>query len=76
MLLMKAVFAGVAAAVIAAIGSAVAMLVFVLDISRNPPEGHTIGLDPVSLLRLSWLCGLILVGAFLLGLVSEYRRAR
>ncbi len=76
MLLIKAVFAGVAATVIAAIGTAVAMVGLVLAMSRNLPEGHTIGWDPVGFLRQSWLCWLILVSAFVLGFVWEYRRAR
>lgn len=75
MLLLKSVFAGVAASVAAAIGTAVVVIGWVLAKSRNLPEGHTIGWGPVSFLRQSWLCWLILISAFMLGFVWEYRRA-
>jgi hypothetical protein len=75
MVLVKSLVAGVVAAFIAAIGTALVMVASLLVLSRNLPEGHTIGWDPVSFGRQSFLCWLILVGAFVFGFVWEYRRA-
>lgn len=76
MLLLKSVFAGIAASVVAAIVTAVAMIGWLLVMSLRLPEGQTIGWDPVSFFRQSWLSWPILVSAFVLGFVWEYRRAR
>ena len=76
MLLLKSVFAGVAASVVVAVATALAIIGWMLAMSPHLPEGQTIGWDPVSFSRQSWLCWLMLVGAFLLGFVWEYRRSR
>ena len=76
LLLMKSVFAGIAASFIAAIATVVGMIALMFVSSRNTLDDKptTIGWDPIAFLRsaLSWI---ILGGAFLLGFAWEYRRA-
>ena len=76
MVLVKRVFAGLAATIVAAVGTAVAIIGWILVKSRNLPDGQTYGWDPVSFYRGSVLSWVILIGAFVLGFAWEYRRAR
>ena len=75
-MLVKSVFAGIAASFIAAIATVVGAVSWMFVGSRNAPDGQptTIGWDPIAFLHspLSWI---ILGGAFLLGFTWEYRRA-
>ena len=75
MVLVKSVFVGLAATIAAAVSTAVVIVGWVLVKSRNLPDGQTYGWDPVSFYRGSALSWLILIAAFLLGFVWEYRRA-
>jgi hypothetical protein len=66
MLLVKSVFAGIAASFIAAIATVVAVMSWMFAGLRNRPDGQprTIGWDPIAFMHspLSWI---ILGGAFL-----------
>ena len=75
MVLVKSVCAGVAAILIAAVGTAVVIMVWLGVKARNLPDGQVYGWDPISFFRGSVLSWLLLIGAFLLGFVWEYRRA-
>lgn len=75
MVLVKSIFAGLAATIIAAFGTAVAIVGWLSVKGRNLPDGQAYGWDPVSFFRASVLSWLILIGAFLLGFAWEYRRA-
>ena len=75
MVLVKSLFAGLAATIIAAVATVTAIVGLVLVKSQNLPDGQAYGWDPVSFYRGSALSWLILIGAFLVGFVWEYRRA-
>ena len=73
MVLVKSLFAGFAATVVAAVVTAVAAVGWMLVMSRNLPDAQAYGWDPLGFLGQSWLCWLILTTAFVLGFVWEYR---
>lgn len=75
MVLVKSLFAGLAATIVAALGTAVTIMGWLGVKSRNLPDGQVYGWDPRSFFRGSMLSWLILVGAFIIGFVWEYRRA-
>ena len=76
MVLVKSVCAGVAAILIAVVGTAVVIMIWLGVKARNLPDGQGYRWDPISFFRGSVLSWLFLIGAFLLGFVWEYRRAR
>jgi hypothetical protein len=75
MVLVKSVCAGIAAILVAVLGTALVIMIWLGVKARNLPDGQSYGWDPISFFRGSALSWLLLTGVFLLGFVWEYRRA-
>ena len=74
MIHLKSVMFGLLAVLLAAIATAMVMIAILVVWSRNLPPGAGYGWDPVSFYRHSLVGWAVVVLAFLIGYVWEYRR--
>jgi len=72
---LKSFLCGLAAVFVAAIGTAVAIIISLAIKSSNLPPGESYGWDPVSLFRNSLVAWFILALVFAVGFGWEYRHA-
>jgi hypothetical protein len=72
---LKSILCGLAAVFVAAVATAVAIIITLAIKSRNVPPGESYGWDPVSLFRGSLVSWFILALVFAIGFAWEYRHA-